>query len=227
MCAAEAAAGSWRSAHQVRQSREFSSHKTWSRGGVYASSSNERRPAAASSARRAASPPRLMAVGGASRVDLGHGSQLFSGSVHSSKVSAGRSPASRRTMTRDTAPLTSRAPLPRIDVARHAADQKNSRSDFRGGRRSLPRPAQRQPAAPSAARASSLPIGRLEAACSVLLALFISGAARRAPKISARRRLPSTLLVAAVLLATIPAASAQPAPPPAWPTASASAPSDR
>ena len=68
---AAAAAGGGRSAHQVRQSREFSSHKTWSRGGVYASSSNERRPAAASSARRAASPPRLMAVGGASRVDLG------------------------------------------------------------------------------------------------------------------------------------------------------------
>ena len=31
-------------------------------------------------------------------------------------------------MARDTAPLTSHAPLPRIDVARHAAHQKNSRS---------------------------------------------------------------------------------------------------
>ena len=38
-------------------------------------------------------------------------------------------------MARDTAPLTSHAPLPRIDVARHAAHQKNSRSGFRRGRR--------------------------------------------------------------------------------------------
>ena len=119
----------------MRQSREFSSHKTWSRGGV----TPARRTRGGPPRRRArARCVAAEAHGCWRRVSRRsrRGSQLFSRSTRNQRR---RSPASRRTMARDTAPLASRS-SPRIKVARHAAHQKNSRSGFRRGRRPLPKP---------------------------------------------------------------------------------------
>ena len=86
------------------------------------------------------------------------------------------------------APLTSHAPLPRIDVARHAVNKEQRPASVAAG---VAPGARAPPASSSTGRSRVVAAGRPARGGYACSRASTSGAAPRAPKISARRRLTS------------------------------------